>query len=98
MSNSQLSMQYTQMDTAIRDLKKQVSTFNTTTKSMSTNVTTLCDNWKAQASPVYKADYEKLAKNFEKTAEVVTKLIQSTEKYIKDMKAVDTAYAKSKVN
>ena len=98
MADSQLSIQYSNMNTAIKNLNKQVELFTKTTSDMSTNVTTLCDNWKAQASPIYKADYQKLSKNFEKTTEVVKKLIESTQKYMEDMQAVDKAYAKSKVN
>ena len=49
-------------------------------------------------TPLYiKGDYEKLTKNFGKTLQVVNKLIESTQKYIKDMQALDKAYSKSKV-
>ena len=43
------------------------------------------------------ADYDKLKKNFDKTRGVVNSLIKSTEDYIADMKALDQAYSKSKV-
>ena len=46
---------------------------------------------------VDKADYDKLKKNFDKTRGVVNSLIKSTEDYIADMKALDQAYSKSKV-
>ena len=94
---SQLSMQYEEMKSAIANLKKLSSTFQTTTGSMTTNVNTLCENWKADASPVYKSDYAKLTKNFSKTLKVVNELIKSTEAYIKDMQELDKAYSKSKV-
>lgn len=94
---SELSMQYEQMQQSIDKLKNLSKTFDSTTKEMTTNVNTLCENWKAQASPVYKGDYEKLTKNFGKTLQVVNKLIESTQKYIKDMQALDQAYSKSKV-
>lgn len=94
---SQLSMQYSEMETAIKNLKTECSTFESTTQAMTTNVNTLCSNWKADASPVYQEDYTKLTKNFKQTLQVVTDLISSTEKYIRDMKALDQAYSTSKV-
>lgn len=94
---TQLSMQYTEMETAIKNLKTESGNFKTASDNMSKQVKTLCDNWKADASSVYFADYTKLTKNFNKTKEVVDKLIESTEKYIADMKKVDSAYSKSKV-
>lgn len=95
--NSQLSMTYADMEREIKNLKTYMATFQTTTTKMNTSVNMLCDNWKAQASPIYKADYKKLSANFKKTKEVVDQLINSTEKYISDMKALDSAYSKSKV-
>jgi len=98
MAGSQLSMSYQEMAQAIKELKSQVTTFQTTTTKMTTQVNNLCNSWKAEASPVYQADYNKLSKNLKKTSDVVTKLIGSTEKYISDMQQLDKAYAKSKVN
>lgn len=95
---SQLSMQYTEMKTAISALKKQVQTFNTTTSNMTKNVNSLCASWKAEASPIYRDDYKKLTTNFDKTSKVVEELIKSTEKYVEDMQNLDKAYSKSKVN
>ncbi len=94
---SQLSMQYSEMESAIKKLKTECTNFESTTQSMTNHVNTLCDNWKADASPIYKQDYAKLTKNFSKTLKVVDELIKSTEQYIKDMKALDKAYSKSKV-
>ncbi len=98
MAGKELSMTYADMQKEISNLKKYMNEFQTTTKSMNSSVTRLCDNWKAEASSVYRADYEKLSKNFDKTRGVVDKLIQSTEKYIDDMQKLDQAYSKSKVN
>nr|WP_297934681.1 WXG100 family type VII secretion target [uncultured Lachnoclostridium sp.] len=96
-ANSQLSMTYADMEKEIAKLKNFMSTFETTTSKMTSSVNMLCDNWKAQASPVYRADYTKLAKNFTQTKTVVDQLIKSTEKYIADMQKLDQAYSKSKV-
>ncbi|MDE7434824.1 MAG: WXG100 family type VII secretion target [Lachnospiraceae bacterium] len=94
---SQLSMQYSAMESAIKSLKTECATFETTTQSMTGHVNTLCDNWKADASPVYKEDYAKLTKNFRQTLQVVNDLIASTERYIRDMQALDKSYSSSKV-
>lgn len=94
---SQLSMKYSEMEGAIRQLKTECTNFANTTKNMTTQVTKLCDNWTADASPIYREDYGKLTKNFGQTLSVVKELISSTEKYLADMKALDTAYSKSKV-
>ncbi len=94
---NQLSMKYDEMEKAIKQLKTECGNFQQTTKNMTTQVTNLCNNWTADASPVYKADYQKLTKNFTKTLEVVKSLISSTEKYLSDMKALDQAYSSSKV-
>lgn len=93
-----LNLKKQEMKSAIKSLKNQVTTFRQTTTTMNKNVGTLCDNWKAQASSVYRADYQKLTKNFDKTIEVVEKLITSTEKYMADMDKLDAAYSKSKVS
>lgn len=95
--NTQLSMTYADMEAEIKKLKTYMTTFETTTQNMNTSVNMLCDNWKAQASPIYKADYQKLSGNFKTTKQVVDQLIASTEQYISDMKALDSAYSKSKV-
>lgn len=92
-----LNLKKSEMSTAIKSLKTQVLTFKDTTKKMTTNVGTLCDNWKAQASSTYREDYTKLTTNFNTTIDVVNKLIQSTEKYMADMDKLDAAYSKSKV-
>ena len=93
-----LNLKKQEMRSAIKSLKNQVGTFTQTTNAMNKNVETLCSNWKAQASSVYKEDYKKLTKNFNKTIEVVNKLITSTEKYMADMDKLDAAYSKSKVS
>ena len=93
-----LNLKKQEMQAAIKSLKNQVQTFKSTTSNMDKNVTTLCDNWKAQASDIYRADYKKLTKNFTKTVDVVEKLIASTEKYMADMDKLDAAYSKSKVD
>jgi len=92
-----LSMTYADMEKEIANLKKYMRDFEATTKSMNTSVTTLCDNWKADASQVYRNDYEKLSKNFDKTRGVVNELIKSTEKYISEMQKLDQSFSKSKV-
>lgn len=94
---TQLSMTYADMQAEIKKLKGYMQTFQQTTTSMSNSVKTLCSNWKADASPVYQADYDKLAKNFTQTKKVVDELIKSTEQYINDMQTLDKAYSKSKV-
>lgn len=94
---TQLSMTYADMEAEIKKLKTYMATFESTTTSMTSSVNTLCDGWKADASPIYRQDYTKLAKNFTKTKKVVDELIKSTEQYIKDMKQLDSAYSKSKV-
>lgn len=94
---TQLSMQYSEMESAIKKLKTECTTFESTTQSMTNHVNTLCENWKADASPIYQQDYAKLTKNFGQTLKVVNELIKSTEQYISDMKALDQAYSKSKV-
>lgn len=94
---SQLSMKYGEMEGAIKQLKTECANFESTTTNMTTQVTKLCDNWTADASPIYRADYGKLTRNFGQTLNVVRDLISSTEKYLADMKALDTAYSKSKV-
>lgn len=93
-----LNLKKQEMKSAVKNLKNQVTTFRQTTSSMDKSVTTLCDNWKAQASSVYRTDYKKLTKNFGKTIEVVEKLIASTEKYMADMDKLDAAYSKSKIS
>lgn len=95
--NAQLSMTYADMEAEIKKLKTYMATFEATTQKMNTSVNMLCDNWKAQASPIYRADYKKLSSNFKATKEVVDQLIASTEQYIADMKNLDSAYSKSKV-
>lgn len=92
-----LSLKKKEMKAAIKSLKSQIETFSQTTKSMDKNVDTLCDNWTAQASSVYRTDYKTLTSNFSKTVAVVEKLIKSTEKYMDDMDKLDAAYSKSKV-
>ena len=92
-----LSMEYTTMEQEIKNLKKASAAFDTTAQNMSTAVGNLCGAWTADASPIYKADYDKLKKNFDKTRGVVNSLIKSTEDYIADMKALDQAYSTSTV-
>lgn len=93
-----LNLKKQEMQAAVKKLKAQSKSFEQVTRQMNTSVNTLCDNWKAQASSVYRADYKKLTKNFTKTLEVVDKLIASTEKYMSDMDKLDAAYSKSKVD
>lgn len=92
-----LNLKKQEMKAAVKKLKAQSKSFEEITGQMNTSVNTLCDNWKAQASSVYRTDYQKLTKNFAKTLEVVNKLITSTEKYMSDMDKLDAAYSKSKV-
>ena len=94
---AQLNLQYDNMNDAITRLKSLVEEFESTTTSMTTNVGTLCDNWQAEASPIYREDYTTLSSNFTKTTEVVKELIASTEKYLSDMNELDKGYATSKV-
>ena len=77
---TQLSMQYSEMESAIKSLKTESTNFDTTTKSMTKHVNSLCENWKADASPIYLADYKKLTKNFKATLKVVDELIKSTDR------------------
>lgn len=93
-----LNLKKTEMTSAIKKLRAQVKDFQNLTNQMSKNVDYLCDNWTAQASQVYRADYKKLTANFGNTVDVVDQLIGSTEKYLADMDKLDAAYSKSKVN
>ncbi|MCI5740520.1 MAG: WXG100 family type VII secretion target [Lachnospiraceae bacterium] len=94
---NQLSMQYSDMEAAIQKLQTECTNFENTTRSMTNHVNSLCDAWKADASPIYKQDYAKLTKNFDKTLQVVRELIKSTNNYINDMKQLDKSYSKSKI-
>ena len=97
-SMADLNLKKQEMRSAIKSLRNQVKIFNDTTRRMGKDVTTLCDNWKAQASSVYREDYTKLTDNFTHTIDVVNSLITSTEKYMADMDKLDAAYSKSKVS
>ena len=83
MGAESLKMSYEDMQAEIAKLSQYAEEFETTTSSMTSSVTTLCDGW---------------ANNFSQTLEVVRSLIQSTSDYIADMQAVDSAYSKSKVS
>ncbi len=94
MGAESLKMSYEDMQAEIAKLSQYAEEFETTTSSMTSSVTTLCDGWVSASTETYTA----LANNFSQTLEVVRSLIQSTSDYIADMQAVDSAYSKSKVS
>ncbi len=98
MGAESLRMSYDDMQAEITRLQQLAGDFENTTSLMSASVATLCDGWVSKSTETYRGDYEKLAKNFTQTLEVVRELIQSTSDYIADMQAVDTAYSQSKVS
>ena len=95
---AQLNLQYDNMNDAIANLKTLVVEFESTTTNMTTNVTSLCDNWTATSSPVYREDFTKLSTNFTNTIELVREMIADTESYIAKMDEVDQGYAKPKIS
>lgn len=97
MAAESLKMSYEDMQAEISRLSQLADEFETTTSSMTSSVTTLCDGWVSASTETYREDYTALANNFTQTLEVVRSLIQSTSDYIADMQAVDSAYSKSKV-
>lgn len=98
MGAESLKMSYEDMQAEIAKLSQYAEEFESTTSSMTTSVTTLCDGWTSASTETYREDYTALANNFSQTLEVVRNLIQSTSDYIADMQAVDSAYSKSKVS
>ena len=90
-----LSMSYEEMESIMKRLEGLVDQFQDTVQTMTTNVNTLCDNWTAEASDIYREDYLSLANNVSKTSEVVTNMIASTREYVAKMQELDRAYAKN---
>lgn len=93
-----LKMSYQEMEDEIKKLSQYAEEFESITNSMTSSVTTLCDGWESASTETYREDYTALTNNFAQTLEVVRSLIQSTNDYITDMQAVDSAYSKSKVS
>lgn len=92
-----LQMSYEDMQAEITKLNQYAEEFESTTRSMTSSVNTLCDGWTSASTETYREDYTTLANNFTQTLEVVRSLIQSTNEYIEQMKAVDEAFAQNKV-
>ncbi|MDE6747551.1 MAG: WXG100 family type VII secretion target [Lachnospiraceae bacterium] len=97
-ASASLQMSYDDMQAEITKLTQYVEEFEATTRSMTNSVTALCDGWVSASTEAYREDYTALANNFTHTQEIVRSLIQSTNDYIKEMKAVDAAFSKSKVS
>ena len=93
-----LQMSYDDMRAEIAKLTQYAEEFEATTHSMTSSVNTLCDGWTSASTEAYREDYTALANNFKNTLEVVRSLIQSTNEYIAQMQAVDSAFAQSKVS
>lgn len=98
MGAESLRMSYDDMQAEITKLQNLAGEFENTTSMMSASVAALCDGWVSKSTETYREDYDKLARNFTQTLEVVRELIQSTSNYIADMQAVDSAYSQSKVS
>lgn len=93
-----LQMSYDDMQAEITKLSQYAEEFEATTHSMTNSVTALCDGWVSASTEAYREDYTALANNFSHTLEVVRSLIQSTNDYISQMQAVDSAFSSSKVS
>ncbi len=60
---------------------------------MISKVQTLCDSWEAEASPIYREDFETVGKQIDSISELVNSLTTSITNYIADMQQVDGSYA-----
>ena len=97
MAGSSLAMTYEDMEAELQRLSQLADDFESTTGSMTTSVTTLCDNWTSASTESYREDYLKLTTNFSHTLEIVRSLIQETHAYISDMQATDNAHSTTRV-
>ncbi len=97
MAGSSLAMTYEDMEAELQRLSQLADDFESTTNSMTSSVTTLCDNWTSASTETYRDDYLKLTTNFSHTLEIVRSMIQETHTYIQDMQATDNAHNTSKV-
>ena len=97
MAGSSLAMTYEDMEAELQRLSQLADDFESTTSSMTSSVTTLCDNWTSPSTETYRDDYLKLTTNFSHTLEIVRSMIQETHTYIQDMQATDNAHNTSKV-
>lgn len=93
-----LSMSYSEMEETAKRVKAMAEDLRRLMSDMTRDVNALCDNWTAEASPIFREDYTKLANNVENTSEVVDELTLTVEQYASDMQALDQSYAKSKVS
>lgn len=96
-ASSSLQVSYEDMQAEITKLSQYAVEFEATTNAMTSSVTALCDGWISASTEVYREDYIALANNFTQTLEVVRELIQSTNDYIAQMQALDSAFSSSKV-
>ena len=97
-ASASLQMSYEDMQSEITKLTQYAEEFEATTPSMTNSVNALCDGWVSASTETYREDYTALANNFTHTLEVVRSLIQSTNDYIAQMQAVDSAFSSSKVS
>lgn len=93
-----LSMSYSEMEATAVRVKGMAEDLRRLMKDMTRDVNTLCDSWTAEASPIFREDYLKLANNVENTSQVVDELTVTVQKYAADMQSLDQSYAKSKVS
>lgn len=89
-----LSMSYSEMEATAVRVKQMAEELRTLMSNMTKDVNGLCDNWTAEASPVFREDYLKLAENVSNTSIVVDELTATVQKYAADMQELDQAYAK----
>jgi len=97
-NGSKLSMDYSELESTAGKAQEQANQLDQLMATMTTSVTTMCDNWTASASPVFKQDYDTLAKSANNIAELVRQLSTQVKNYVKDMKELDTAYSSSKLS
>ena len=93
-----LAMSYSELEATARNAKAKAEQLRELMTSLSADVNGMCDNWTASASPVFREDYEKLAKNVTQTSTVVDELSTQVENYSRDMQALDQSYSSSKVS
>lgn len=96
--NNKLSMSYDELETTAGNAAAKAEELRTLMASLRSDVTNMCDNWTAQASPIFREDFEKLAKDVEDTSVVVDELSTQVKNYVKDMQSLDSSYSSSKVS
>lgn len=91
-------LSYGEMEDNCGKLLNVAGRFSETSEEMKSIVSTFTGVWEGDAEEIFESDYDTLKKSLDQTTEVLNEITQLAQKYIAQMREVESNFAKSHVS